>query len=185
MMFFTSSCIAHETKSFPICLSKFSFYPSMLTGSLSLSFSRRFYPPCQLFARLSLLRLPHYMRAWNRLPQASLLTHCHDTFSLPQGGFSRTMSSNVANKFKLKRKFLQSYLWLCQETKEDVLADLRDYHLPCTLRRLALSISRDRQASRSVYVNWGLNLFFLKRVLKTKELFLFLYIFLDLFSFLC
>ena len=157
----------------------------MLTGSLSLSFSRRFYPPCQLFARLSLLRLPHYMRAWNRLPQASLLTHCHDTFSLPQGGFSRTMSSNVANKFKLKRKFLQSYLWLCQETKEDVLADLRDYHLPCTLRRLALSISRDRQASRSVYVNWGLHLFFLKRVLKTKELFLFLYIFLDLFSFLC
>ena len=157
----------------------------MLTGSLSLSFSRRFYPPCQLFTRLSLLRLPHYMRAWNRLPQASLLTHCHDTFSLPQGGFSRTMSSNVANKFKLKHKFLQSYLWLCQETKWDVLADLRDNHLMRTLRFLAFSISRDAQASRSVYVNWGLHLFFLKRGLKTKELFLFLYIFLDLFSFLC
>lgn len=121
------------------------------------------------------------MKVWNRLPQASLLTRCHDTFSLPQGGFSRTMSSNVANKFKLKRKCLQSYLWLCQETKWDVLADLRGYHLTRTRRRLALSISRDRQASRSVYVNWRLNLYFLKRVLKTKELFP-LYIFLDVVS---
>ena len=37
----------------------------MITGSLSLPFS--FFPPHQLFACLFLLRLPHYLRVWNRL----------------------------------------------------------------------------------------------------------------------
>ena len=37
-------------------------------GRLSLPFSRLFFPLRQLFAHLFLSRLPHYLRAWNRLP---------------------------------------------------------------------------------------------------------------------
>ena len=37
----------------------------MITGSLSFPFS--FFRPCQLFVCLLLSRLPHYLRAWNRL----------------------------------------------------------------------------------------------------------------------
>ena len=42
----------------------------MMTSSLSLPFS--LFPARQLFACLSLSRLPHYRRAWNRLLSASL-----------------------------------------------------------------------------------------------------------------
>ena len=78
----------------------------MLTGSLSLSFSRRFYPPCQLFARLSLLRLPHYMRAWNRLPPTSLLTRCHDTSSLLQGGFFEDNKQQCCKQIEIETQVL-------------------------------------------------------------------------------